>query len=182
MGIISEGESEHDIYFNITATFKEWMDDKSSDHGIMIKDSQHESVPGYFLKFASLDHPDATRRPKLMVCQKKPKCEPEDLEPQKIYNHGCVSTNNVTLNYCVAKNGACTASDGSALDYGYMTGVSALWDDFHILRTFCKCCTDAAADKIQVPMDCAGADRPDYTKRYSTSLSVNVCVVKKYQP
>jgi len=162
--IISEGESEHDIYFNITATFKEWMDDKSSDHGIMIKDSQHESVPGYFLKFASLDHPDATRRPKLMVCQKKPKCEPEDLEPQKIYNHGCVSTNNVTLNYCVAKNGACTASDGSALDYGYMTGVSALWDDFHILRTFCKCCTDAAADKIQVPMDCEGADRPDYTE------------------
>ena len=47
------------------------MDDKSSDHGIVIKDSQHESVPGYFLKFASLNNPDPTKRPYLMVCQKK---------------------------------------------------------------------------------------------------------------
>ena len=49
------------------------MDDKSSDHGIMIKDGEHESVPGYFLKFASLNHPDPTTRPYLMVCQKKRK-------------------------------------------------------------------------------------------------------------
>merc|ERR1719456_288544 len=89
-----------------------------------------------------------------MVCQKRPICEPVDLPPQKIYNHGCVSHENVTLNYCVAKNGACSASDGSAVDYDYFTGVSALWDEFHVLRTFCKCCTDSAAEKREVEMDC----------------------------
>ena len=61
------------------------------------------------------------------------KCEPEDLPPQKIYVGGCVSKDNVTMNYCVSKNGACTAMDGSALDYGYMTGVSALFDEFHVV-------------------------------------------------
>jgi len=166
--IISEGEDQHNIYFNVTSVFKEWMEDKSTDHGILIKDSQHESVPGYFLKFASLNHKDPTIRPYLMVCQKKPACEPEDLPPQKIYNHGCVSTQNVTLNFCEAKNGACSASDGSAMDYDYFTGVSALWDDFHVLRTFCKCCTDAAADKIMVPMDCA--DSTSQTANYDEEV------------
>lgn len=163
--IISEGEDQHNIYFNITSVFKDWMDDKSSDHGIVIKDSQHESVPGYFLKFASLNNPDPTKRPYLMVCQKKPKCEPEDLPPQKIYVGGCVSKDNVTMNYCVSKNGACSAMDGSALDYGYMTGVSALFDEFHVLRTFCKCCTDSSYHEKDVPMDCEGTDDPDYVEK-----------------
>ena len=61
-------------------------------------------------------------------------CEPEDLPPQKIYNHGCVSHENITLNYCVAKNGACSADDGTAVDYGYFVGVSALFDEFHVVR------------------------------------------------
>jgi len=176
--IISEGEDQHNIYFNITSVFKDWAADKSSDHGIVIKDSQHESVPGYFLKFASLNHPDPTVRPYLMICQKKPICEPEDLPPQKIYNHGCVSKENVTLNFCEAKNGACSADDGSAVDYGYFTGVSALWDQFHILRTFCKCCTDAAANKVQVPMDCEGTDaQTDYDEEvwYITRCECQRC-------
>ena len=62
------------LQFNVTSVFKEWMEDKSTDHGILIKDSQHESVPGYFLKFASLNHKDPTIRPYLMVCQKKREC------------------------------------------------------------------------------------------------------------
>jgi len=174
---LSEGEDQHNVYFDITKVFKEWMDDKSSDHGIMIKDGEHESVPGYFLKFASLNHPDPTTRPYLMVCQKKPQCEPEDLPPQKIYNHGCVSHENITLNYCVAKNGACSADDGTAVDYGYFVGVSALFDEFHVLRTFCKCCTDSAANKIPVAMNCEGADREDYTEEvwYITSCECQRC-------
>jgi len=176
--IISEGESPHNIYFNITSVFKEWMADKTSDHGILIKDSQHESVPGYFLKFASLNHEDPTMRPKLMVCQKKPICEPVDVEPKKYYVHGCVSKENVTLNACEAKNGACSANDGDALQYGYTYGVTALWDEFHILRTFCKCCTDTAADAMEIPMDCEGVEgKEDYmqTVYYITKCECMRC-------
>jgi len=104
-------------------------------------------------------------RPKLMVCQKKPICEPEDDEPKKIFNHGCVSENNVTLNYCVAKNGACSATEGDALQYGYTYGVTALWDEFHVLRTFCKCCTDKESNAMPVPMNCDGVEgKEDYTE------------------
>merc|ERR1719456_243684 len=113
-----------------------------------------------------------------MVCQKRPICEPVDLPPQKIYNHGCVSHENVTLNYCVAKNGACSASDGSAVDYDYFTGVSALWDEFHVLRTFCKCCTDSAAEKREVEMDCTDqTDRENYTEEvfYITKCECQRC-------
>lgn len=154
------------------------MNDRTSAHGVVIKDSQHESVPGYFLKFASLNNPDPTVRPYLMVCQKKPICEPEDQDPMPVYDaDGCVSTTNVTLNYCIAKNGACSGMEDSATNYNYMTGVSALWDEFHVLRTFCKCCTDAAAERIRVPMNCEGQDKSDYDNyvNYITSCECQKC-------
>lgn len=162
---ISEGEAGHFVYLNLTSVFLEWMKDKSSDHGVMIKDSLHETVPGYFLKFASINNKDPTLRPKLQVCQKKPICEPVDLEPQLIYNKGCVSKEEVVLNYCVAKNGACSEDDGDSMDYGYAVGVSALWDDNHVLRTFCKCCTDAEDTTMQVDMDCTDNEKEaDYSE------------------
>ena len=42
--------------------------------GVVIKDSLHEKIPGYFLKFGSNDNPDETMRPYFWTCQKKGTC------------------------------------------------------------------------------------------------------------
>ena len=77
------------------------------------------------------NHP--TLRPTLMVCQKPAKCEPVDDIPKQYYDTDACVSSNVTLNRCVAKNGACSSSMGDAEEYGYFTGVSALWDKHHVV-------------------------------------------------
>merc|ERR1719204_1534236 len=55
---------------------------------------------------------------------------------------------------------------------------TALWDEFHILRTFCKCCTDTAADAMEIPMDCEGVEgKEDYmqTVYYITKCECMRC-------
>ena len=112
---------------------------------MVLKDNLHETVPGMYLKFSSMNSdqakPDESHpslKPKLMVCQKPAKCEAVDDEPQIYFDaHGCESSN-VTLNRCVAKNGACSSEmhDQEDRDNGFYTGVSALWDSHHVV-----CCT-----------------------------------------
>ena len=56
--------------WNITETFQSWVDNPITSHGIMMKDNLHASVPGHFLKFASKENSDPTKRPYLMACLK----------------------------------------------------------------------------------------------------------------
>lgn len=183
---IQEGSEVGDVYLNLTTLFTDWMADRSSDYGVLIKDNVHESVPGYFLKFASLNHEDPTKRPYLLVCQEKQTCEPVDSAPEVIYNSedGCVSKANVTLNACVAKNGGCKM-ETTILDYadeGFHAGVTALWSDRHELVTFCKCCMDVTSEVMDIPMDCSASTKSpgkeDYTLQkieYITSCECHAC-------
>lgn len=165
---VVEGAEVGDIYLNLTGVFNEWRGDRTSDMGVVIKDDTHESVPGYFLKFASLNNQDPTKRPYLLVCQKKQTCEPEDLPPIELKDpDGCVSKLNVSLNACVAKNGGCeqetTIHDYA--DMGFHAGVTALWDENHNLITFCSCCVETETAIMEpIEMNCEGVDgKPDYS-------------------
>eukprot|EP00116_Pleurobrachia_bachei_P004233 sb/3464495/ len=158
----------HSVRFNLTYLFTDWVNGTSSDMGVVIKDSLHEKIPGYFLKFGSNDNPDETMRPYFWTCQKKATCEPVDAEPQSIEDSkGCVSVSNVTLNNCVAKNGPCPDDDGqTALSdlEGYTYGTTAMWDEFHQMQSACKCCVETETEIMDIPMDCSAVDgESDYT-------------------
>jgi len=179
---IQEGEGQNNFYFNLTEVFLEWRNHTSSDYGVVIKDNWHESVPGYFLKFASNDNSDPTKRPYIMACQKQATCEPVDSDPITLEDgDGCVSIDNVTLNTCVAKNGGCEMDDEADNYDGYYYGVTALWNTYHELITFCKCCIELDTADLLVPMDCQDATtttaKPDYDKTvsYITECGCQAC-------
>lgn len=167
-----EGEGVGFKYWDITDPFRRWVNASRSDHlsdyGVVLKDSIREGVPGNFLQFNSMDHPNRDQRPKVMVCQQKPTCQPHDEEPTLIYDkEACVSKEEVTMNTCKARNGACVANLNET-EHGYFLGVTAFHDSYHILRSFCMCCIEKTTHVKQVPMDCSGirdagtSVKPDY--------------------
>lgn len=169
---MAEGEAIGFKYWDITDPFRRWVNTSRSDHlsdyGVVLKDSIREGVPGNFLQFNSMDHPNRDQRPKVMVCQQKPTCQPYDDEPKLIYDQDmCISQEEVTMNTCQARNGACV-SNQTETDHGYFLGVTAFHDSYHILRSFCLCCVEKETYTKKVPMDCSAkrdsgiSDKADY--------------------
>lgn len=133
-----------------------------------------------FLKFASKENSDPTKRPYLMACLKPKSCEPVDYEPTTIEDEDrCVSTSNVTLNGCVAKNGGCSSDVSADYPDQIYPGTTAFWDDMHVLRTFCRCCVDATSTIKTVTMDCTNAlgNKADYVKElnYVETCQCQMC-------
>merc|ERR1712096_187183 len=66
-------------------------------------------------------------------------------------------------------NGGCEMDDSADNYDGYYYGVTALWNTYHELVTFCKCCIELDTEVLAVPMDCFNvADKDDYS--YEVSL------------
>lgn len=177
---IKENSHTGPKYFNITELFTTWMNDKQLDKGVLLKDSNHPKIPGYFLKFASKSNVDETKRPRLIICKKQATCEPVDNAPGLVTDPEtlCVSKENVTLNICVAKNGGCTADD--PVEHGYYRGVTAFWDDDHNMKSFCKCCVDKETTKKVIPMDCSGENAKtdkdyDWERDYIDTCQCQMC-------
>jgi len=173
-----EEQSVGNYYWDITKAFQDWVEDPSTGHGFILKDGTHSKVPGHFLKFASKENSDPTKRPYIMACLKPQSCEPVDEDPTTIEDvDKCVSTQNVTLNGCVAKNGGCSSDVQSEYPDQIYPGTTAFWDmnNHHKLVTFCRCCVDATSEDLIVPMDCTNSNKADKSGYDLTLKYVKTC-------